>query len=281
MRPLLKFLPGLATAAVIALLGSSTDAKANVITIAVQNGSFENVAVSTGGVANSNQLGYMVIGSSTLQQATGWTNNSNASGQLGYNFVFNGNSTTAVTGPTAGQYGSAFADTGGKLGMWGAGNTIGLSPDGGNFLALDGAYHAASISQVLTGLTVGMDTKVSFYFAGAQQYGYDGPTTESFQVSLTDAGANTTQTDTTAVLNNVTHGFTGWQFTTVDFFPTSTTETLSFLAVGTPSGVPPFSLLDGVSVVQVTPEPSTLALLGTGVLAVGGLLRRRRVTSSL
>ena len=34
--------------------------------------------------------------------------------------------------------------------------------------------------------------------------------------------------------------------------------------------------IDNVSVTTVTPEPSSLALLGTGILAVAGLLRKRR-----
>ena len=141
---------------------------------------------------------------------------------------------------------------------------------------MDGAFDVASISQALTGLTVGMDTKVYFYYAGAQQYGYTGATTEAFTVSLTDTSANTTESHSTAVLSDTDHGFTGWHYTEVDFVPTSSSETLSFLAAGTPGGEPPFSLLDGISVVQVTPEPSTLALLGSGILAVGGLVRRRR-----
>jgi len=56
---------------------------------------------------------------------------------------------------------------------------------------------------------------------------------------------------------------------------TSATEVLSFLAIGTPGGVPPFSLLDGVSITEV-PEPTSLALLGAGLGLVGLMTRRRR-----
>ena len=56
---------------------------------------------------------------------------------------------------------------------------------------------------------------------------------------------------------------------------TSPTATLSFLAVGTPGGQPPFALFDGVSLVQV-PEPATWAVLLTGV-GLAGLASRRRV----
>lgn len=53
------------------------------------------------------------------------------------------------------------------------------------------------------------------------------------------------------------------------------TATLSFLAHGTPEGVPPFSLLDGVSGTAV-PEPATWALMVGGLGLVGGALRSRR-----
>jgi hypothetical protein len=109
---------------------------------------------------------------------------------------------------------------------------------------------------------------VSFYFAGAQQSGNTGPTTDQFLVSLGS------QTLSTPVLNDPSHGFTGWQLENLTFTPTSTSEVLSFLAVGTPSGVPPFALLDGVTVSAV-PEPASLALLSTGLIGLGGYVRSR------
>jgi hypothetical protein len=48
------------------------------------------------------------------------------------------------------------------------------------------------------------------------------------------------------------------------FTPTSTSETLSFLAIGTPGGVPPLALLDGVSLSDI-PEPASWALLVSGL----------------
>ena len=109
---------------------------------------------------------------------------------------------------------------------------------------------------------------ITFYWAGAQQYNYDGATTEAWQVTLGN------ETHSTPVVSNVNHGFTGWQKTTLSFVVTSTTEVLSFLALGTPSGLPPFSLLDGVSITEV-PEPTSLAVLGA-CLGVAGLLSRQR-----
>ena len=46
---------------------------------------------------------------------------------------------------------------------------------------------------------------------------------------------------------------------------------LTFLSVGTPDGLPPFALLDGVSL-KAVPEPSAALLGALGALA---LLRRR------
>jgi hypothetical protein len=281
MRHLSDLVSRRAALAAIAVLGISAGAKASVINIAVQNGSFSTLAVP-GTSAQLNSPVSTAIGA-PVQQVTGWTSAQTSPGVSGYNFVFSSDATSA-----GGTYGPSYGRQYGNLSLWsqntnGTPNGIGPSPDGGNFLGMDGAFEQSSISQVIGGLTVGMDTKVYFYYAGAQQSGFDGVTTEAFEVSLTDntGGTPSTQTDTTAVLDDTSHGFTGWYYTEVDFVPTATTETLSFLAAGTPAGVPPFSLLDGISIVQVTPEPSTLALLGTGVLVVGGLLRRRRLASRL
>jgi len=98
-------------------------------------------------------------------------------------------------------------------------------------------------------------------------------TTEQFQVSLGG------QTLDTPVLNNVSMGFTGWQQESLTFTPTSATEVLSFLAVGTPSNTPPMSLLADVTasntVVATTPEPGSFMLLGTGIAGISGLVKAR------
>ncbi len=96
-------------------------------------------------------------------------------------------------------------------------------------------------------------------------------TTEQFAVSLGN------QTLDTQVLTDPSHGFTGWTYESLTFTPTSSSEVLSFLAIGTPSGEPPFSLLDGVSVTSTSPvpEPGTLTLMATGLAGIGGMVRRR------
>jgi len=72
--------------------------------------------------------------------------------------------------------------------------------------------------------------------------------------------------------------FSGWMTANFTFTADSTSEVLSFLAVGTPAGnLPPFALLDGVSLTAV-PEPSTWAMMlaGFGGLGFAAFRRRRR-----
>ena len=250
---ILKFRSIAVATLALALSLATVGAKA---TNLIVNGSFEQL---TGGIG---QIGYN--GSSLL---TGWTNGRDGSGNLGYNFVY-----SAGSADTTGANGVS-----GNVKLWGPndGSANGLpatSPDGGNFIAADGAYQTGPISQTVNGLSIGQSYTVSFYFAGAQQSGFTGATTEQWLVSLGS------QQLATAVLQDTSHGFTGWQFTSLTFTATATSEVLAFLAVGTPSGVPPFTLLDGVSMnaVSAVPEPASAALLVTGLL-ICVVIRRRHL----
>ena len=207
----------------------------------------------------------------------GFEKTTNGNGQLSYNTTATG--WTVPSGGYAFLFASGTADTTGAVGqdgnlkLWGPndGSANGMptsSPNGGNFVALDGAFQVQPIQQTVTGLTVGNKYAVSFYWAGAQQAGFNGKTQEQFKVSF---GGDT---QSTALLDNADHGFTGWQAQTFTYTAHSTSQVLSFLAVGTPSGEPPFSLLDGVSVAAV-PEPTALAALFIGVVGSGVFVRRR------
>jgi len=226
---------------VLALLTFAISAQAGSLVI---NGSFESTSNGPG------QFDY-------LTTATGWTSS-------GYNFIFA--SGTGDTSGTTGQYGA--------LSLWGLANG-GLdslpasSPDGGNYVAADGAFEIGAIDQTINGLTPGDNYTVGFWWAGAQQSGFSGATTEQWLVSL---GA---QTQSTPVVDNANHGFTGWEYGSFTFTATSASEVLSFLAVGTPTGVPPFALLDGVTLNDAAPEPGTLALMLGGLVGALGVSRLR------
>ena len=128
------------------------------------------------------------------------------------------------------------------------------------------------ITQTINGLTAGQKYDVTFYYAGAQQYSYTSPTTEAWYVSL--GGGPSVMTP---ILNNMSHGFTGWQKETIALTANGSSDVLSFLAYGTPSGVPPFTLLADVSLVAA-PEPSSVVAGGLVLLALGGstLLKFRK-----
>jgi hypothetical protein len=241
------------------LLGVSSAAHAGDL---VKNGGFEMVTPGNHGIS---QFGYTGGDSAAITTVADWTTG-------GYNFIY-----APGTADTTGSYTPQFD---GYLELWGPnnGSANGLpatSPDGGNFVAADGAYEVSPIEQTVTGLTVGQQYTLGFYWAGAQQLGFDGPTTEQWQVSLGG------ETFSTPVLNNASHGFTGWQYQTFNYTATAPSEVLSFLAVGTPSGVPPFSLLDGVSLnAAAVPESqygfAVLTGLAAGTMLLGRLRRRAR-----
>ncbi len=194
---------------------------------------------------------------------TGWTTSTNTNDLT---FVF-----TATAGDTTGAQGRYYTPAN-PFQLWGLNNggtgAVGPSPLGGNYLASDGdSGFNVPISQTVTGLTIGQSYELNFYWAAAQQFTFDGPTTERWQVSL---GAETQTTSTYSLPN---HGFSGWMETTMTFTATSTSSVLSFLAVGTPNGLPPFCLLDGVSLMAV-PEP-TVSLLVITALVGGAMVRRR------
>jgi hypothetical protein len=228
----------LATASVLLTLTLGASAQ-NLVT----NGDFE---LTTNGP--NKQLG-------NNTNATGWTTS-------GYNFLF-----APGAADTTGAVGAS-----GSLSLWGSNNGGAVtlpssSPSGGNYVAADGAYEVGPLNQTINGLIIGNSYEVSFYWAAAQQQSFNGATTEQWKVSLGS------QTHSTEIYHLPNHGFSGWMQETFTFTATATSSVLSFLAIGTPDGLPPFSLLDGVSM-HAVPEPS--AYLMAGVLACGAIFRRQR-----
>jgi hypothetical protein len=216
----------------------------------VQNGSF-----SSSTYTSNNEFDQTYGG----QGVTGWMG-------TGYDIYFVAGTATTVSannqwGSTTEKLPTTFSTAGDK--------------DGGNFVALDGDPTINStVSQSISGLTAGTFYDVSFYWAATELVSRNGATTEQLKVTLGTSSAET-------VLENTPgQGFEGWFQQSFRFKATSSTEALTFLAVGTPAGLPPLLLLDGVSVTtSPAPEPATITMFGVGtalILVAGNWRRRHR-----
>jgi hypothetical protein len=185
----------------------------------------------------------------------------------GYSFVFTSNFATVAANDSFGNS-NALLDPA----------VTALTP-GVNFMGTDINTGNATITDTVTGLTIGKKVAVSFAWAGAEQTGFTcaTPTTCSvdWTVSLNPSGGSAGG-QTTALTTFPSQGFTGWIQTTFDFIPTSTTEVLTFLGAGTPgSGDPPFALLANVTVTNV-PEPGSISIVIAGIAGLSAVARRRR-----
>jgi hypothetical protein len=196
------------------------------------------------------------------QGVTGW------SGGTGYQLYFvNG---TATINSADSQFDNGYNNGSEKF------YTMPGSPTGGsgNFVALDGDQTSGiqgSISQTLSGLTVGANYVVTFDWATGQLQSRTGATTDNVKVTLGG------QSFTTQTVNNASQGSTPWLQQSFLYTATSATETLTFLAQGTPTGLPPMVALDGISVVAA-PEPASIAVMGSGLILLGFFYRRQRRT---
>lgn len=188
------------------------------------------------------------------QGVTGWTGNG------GYNLYFIGG--TQTTQSAVSRY------PGTNERFYPSMNQ--LSPNGGNFVALDGDTSIqGGISQNVQNFIAGQQYVLSFYWAGGQLASAQGPTTDSLKVQVGNDLSVTTD-----IISNISTGFVPWMFQKYRFTATSASELLTFLSAGTPNGAPPIALLDGVSITQAVPEPATLCVVTAG-LALAGLARRR------
>ncbi len=225
----------------------------------VTNGNFEDVS------GNTSPNFFLSDNAGTL---TGWTTSSNADSN---NVLF--------ASPT----GVATRHDGAEFGLWPSAE---VTPPG-NFVAFDGDPTPGArqtMSQTISGLTVGEAYHLTFNWAATQyqfvngsSFGctgcWTGATTNEFQVSL---GAETHDTESVDVASQ---GFAGWLTASMNFTATSASETLVFLSLGTPTGLPPVALLDNVSLTGLTggtPEPATWAMMGIGFAGLGVVAYRKR-----
>jgi hypothetical protein len=285
--------------------GSHAQAQASNVDL-VQNGYFNQVTNPNNGSGNGSGGYYTGSGPAPegSQEASDWSACvlGDCGGVAGYPFLFiatpgvaDGNATGPATGfadPWDNPAGPGNSSSGlAYRALWGAGNGgvgqngsgwnapsngnafNGYGPGGvsdtNNFLIADGDYHRASIGQLITGLHVGDRYALTFDWAAGQWSYNSGNTTERFQVGF---GSDFVSTPTYLLES---HSFSGWMEDTLTFTATSTSEMLSFLAIGTPGGEPPMLLLDDVAMYD-TPEPGALALLVVGLGALGVAARRRR-----
>jgi PEP-CTERM motif len=148
----------------------------------------------------------------------------------------------------------------------------GPSPDGGNYVGIDSdANFATPMTQSVSGLTIGRKYVLSFWQASAQFTNQTGATTEQWQVTFGTGAANVQKS---VLMNTPSQGSVTWNFQKLFFTATGTTQTISFLALGGPSGLPPFALIDGVDL-EAVPEPAALALMAFG-LASFPVIRKLR-----
>jgi hypothetical protein len=253
VRPVVWW-PALACAAVlIGAFGLGQPAHANL----VQNGNFTLTTLSSPG-------GYVcnTVGPTCTSTVSDWNATCSSTGVCG-------NGGTPLSLLFAGTGGSAFN---GGIGLE---TPAPDSPAGGNFIGDDGdIIYRAPLFQTISGLTAGKTYDLTFYQAADQQAGIATPTTEQWEVSLGS------ETQFSTLISNPPGAFSGWFLQSLDFVATSASETLTFLSIGTPSGVPPIVLLANVSLTAV-PEPGAWTLLIVGMAGLAGALwwRRRSVTA--
>ena len=145
--------------------------------------------------------------------------------------------------------------------------TYWTSADGNRSVDLSGGG-IGSVSQQLTGMTVGQEYTISFDLAGNPA---GGPLVKGLEVSVDAMGGGLFTFNTTgATLSNM-----GWITQTVTFIATASSATLTFLSQNNTSFGP---ALDNVSI-AATPIPGALLLFGSALGGMGFLGYRKRATA--
>jgi hypothetical protein len=251
--------------AALGFLMSVTVARADYLNL-IQNGTFTQTTLTTSGQVTFNPA---------VTQVGDWWTGTGAT----LAFLYFPGTQGAQLPDQFSQYGANYFSI-----YPGVTNTIPAAPPGGgNFIAVDGdASLVNSFTQTVNGLTPGTQYALTFYQAAGQQAGYSGTTTEQWQVTFG------TQTLFSAVMTDPSHDFVPWQQQTLTFTATNTSEYLTFMALGTPDGLPPIVMLADVSLVDPppggdpvsAPEPSTVGLFAVGLAGMviaGARMRKRRL----
>ena len=277
-----KFTALMSTARVLAagamLMASGNAMAANL----VQNGSFE----SNGGVGQ--------VGSVTT--LANWSVGAATDGTtIPFDFVLDANADS-----------TGFNSSTGTIRIWGPNTPTGVSnfsysnpnphnvgpvangwgtiPNGNYVFGADAAYANAPITQTIDNLQVGDQYDLTFSYAGAQFTDAQGNNQQGWHVTLGGDVNQNTGGSSSGDLANPSEGFTGWHTFSYTFTASTTSETLTFLANGGPSGLPPFALLDNVQINDhmdpppppSVPEPSTIVLVGSSLFLIGAARSLRK-----
>jgi len=232
----------------------------------VQNGGFEIVNPAATNSSGNFEFGASYAPNSGPNVVTGWVSPTKSA----YNLIFNPGNAFTPAGNAKGNF-----DYTGKEYLNG-GASGKASPNGGKFAAIDGdPKYSGPIQQQINGLVKGAVYTLNFDWAAAQVASRSGATTDYIMASF---GSSVYDTKT---FNLPSAGFSGWMKESTQFVATGTSELLSFLDKGTPAGLPPIALLDGVTLTGLAggtpvPEPAAIAILGLGLAGLGAARLRRR-----
>ncbi len=177
-------------------------------------------------------------------------------------------------------------------------DSVTAPPNATTFIGMQSNLTNSGVEQEVNGLTPGDSYTLSFDWASTADAidtdpSYPGQEhlNSKFGVKLGDSDRQYTSKESIIAdpLGSGTQ-FSDWITESMDFVAHKTKETLNFLAIGGPSGIPPFALLTNVSLTPNSPPPpppvsvpgpdTTLGLFGAGLflLGLGFFVRRRRKT---